>query len=708
VAETSGFATDLPQSAYLTATIARAISAAQHRSHRYVTLEHLLLALLDDPDALALFEAARTDVVGLRAAAAETVTHNLATLYTPGTFDLRASYKVERVLQSASDDARRIGCVEMDGAFVAAALFHEIDSPAGALLKQHNFTFHAAMTWIYRNRGAPPAPRPAPQMPEPMAEQDAQPQRELAAEAGPQGEAEMLLEELSDDDLEEVAAADQASYPAEQPRRDAEAKPQPAPAGRPAPAARERPEPMPLPRQASQASEPPRPVSQRPAAPARPESAARAEREPTGRQEASGRPEPPLRPEPSARGGPARAEPSFRAEPRPERDLGTAVPARDLSSRPGWDREAGGASGSDQASAPRRGSDRRSLAESLQEAKVEPTFSPAPPQSDDGGAVPARRPPTSAPELEEMERSAQQAPDPQPNGAEGRMGHVVSARDPTAPILPPESRMRAPPQQHASVRDRSQAAGEAGRAGAPRAGRNGEEGASPARTDGSVPPLRRIDDMRLRPPRAPEPPPPPRTGQRKASAEKDSHARKKTPSAGAIFAGKLAENIPRKMRAFVAERVEVRVAREEGEALMTGFEGRAEPLRHDILVTQAMSVALRAPDGGFIIESLGPETQWIFNRPSYAEKESFGRWRWAVTPTETGQQRLQLVISSRTVDQDGLTGDTVLPDQVITVEVRSNYARSFARGFKWVTLLVLGGVITEAALYALRVMRVIE
>ena len=89
-------------------TIGRAISAAEQRSHRYVTLEHLLLALLDDPDAQALLEGARADMRGLRSAAAETVNHNLATLYTPGEFDLRASYKVERA-------AIRLGRCAADG-----------------------------------------------------------------------------------------------------------------------------------------------------------------------------------------------------------------------------------------------------------------------------------------------------------------------------------------------------------------------------------------------------------------------------------------------------------------------------------------------------------------------------------------------------------------------------------------------------------------
>ena len=53
---------ELPRSAYLDHTLRRAWNAAQQRSHRYVTLEHLLLALLDDPDATELLQAVDADI----------------------------------------------------------------------------------------------------------------------------------------------------------------------------------------------------------------------------------------------------------------------------------------------------------------------------------------------------------------------------------------------------------------------------------------------------------------------------------------------------------------------------------------------------------------------------------------------------------------------------------------------------------------------
>jgi len=159
------------------------------------------------------------------------------------------------------------------------------------------------------------------------------------------------------------------------------------------------------------------------------------------------------------------------------------------------------------------------------------------------------------------------------------------------------------------------------------------------------------------------------------------------------------------MRAAVPERIEVRISREDSMALGRGMEGRAEAVRHDIMITQAMSVMLRSPDGGFNIEPLSPETQWIFERSeTAADGETYGRWRWVVTPSETGQRRLQLIIAARSIDKNGLVGDTALPDQVITVRVRMNFWRSLWRGVQWIAAMVLGGALTELALIGVRIL----
>jgi len=758
VAETSGFATDLPQSAYLAHTIRRGIAAAEQRSHRYVTLEHLLLALLDDPDALSLMEVARTDVAALRSAATETVNHSLATLYTPGTFDLHASYKVERVLQSASDDARRMGCTEVDGAFVVVALFHETDSAAYDLLKRHNFVFHAANSWLDRNRGAPRqryAP-PPPQAPAPPAEEFARRQPEPAPGFSPfpaQTQDEDEAELLDEAEVESLDDADEILL--EEISDDDEAVPVRSPSGGPAPS----PQLPPYFQQQMQRGETPPPP--------------RPSRVPPPRDDRKGGDD---------RG--AYLEPALPSRPLPERrppqaqsgsDLGSAVPARGPAAPTGWELTNAGPRHAEPPPIPagRPNADPRGLGVPAAEAgRTEPRLpSGAGRGRGLGAAVPGR---VAEPGLSDGPALRPQFEPPASGGGATDLGLAVPGREMSShgmsesdmsapgmdasgtgapgmnspplggtgrPMEPAESR---PPRPHASARERSitrppapaPVAAEATPApssstmrgpgpGGPAAPAPAERRAPPqfappsaaGRIEPSLPSPNRLDDMRVRP-TAPTPPPAPaapasapasgKSAKKTAAASKEAgdkpRPRRRQPSAGSVYTGKLAENIPRKMRAFKPERVEVRITREETETFLAGMEGTGESVRHDLLVTQAMSVLLRAPDGGFTIETIAPETQWIFSHPGGVEKEPFGRWRWSVTPTEKGSFRLQLVVSTRSVDQNGLAGDTVLPDQVITVSVRTNYGRAIMGALRWIVLMALGGAITEGVVQVMRLL----
>lgn len=559
MAETSGFMTELPQSAYLSLSIRRAISAAQQRSHRYVTLEHLLLSLLDDPDALALLEGVRADIAAIRGSAADTVNRNLATLYTPGQFDLRASYKVERVLQTASDDADRLNCQEVDAAFVLAAISRESDNPAADILKRNSFTYSAAMTWLYTNRGkstggrAAPKPAPAPAAPPPSASQ-------APAEAAPAQPAPLPAREGSG--LNERLSADLELEELDEVEPEPKAK-----AGRDSPQS--------TPSAARTALQP---------APAKSQAA----------------PPPPV--------------PSF-------------------------------------------GDDDEDLYE------------------DDKYSVPSPPQPFPQPRQREV--------------GEGGSGY--------GPAPAPPAPRRVEPQVPSSARlDQMRVRPAASR---PRAPLTAPAPAPPQSAPAPQP-------VAKQPKTRPVPAAGSASAQAKSPAPDRAKGRQKTRRPGPYDAllGRLIENIPRRMRSAVPERIEVRISREDSVALGRGMEGRAETIRHDILITQAMSVMLRSPDGGFVIEPLSPETQWIFERPDAAEGETYGRWRWVVTPNETGQHRLQLIIAARSIDKNGLVGDTALPDQVITVRVRMNFWRSLGRGIKWLAAMILGGMLTELALIGMRIL----
>lgn len=166
------------------------------------------------------------------------------------------------------------------------------------------------------------------------------------------------------------------------------------------------------------------------------------------------------------------------------------------------------------------------------------------------------------------------------------------------------------------------------------------------------------------------------------------------PRRGTVDAGHLVENIPRRMTAGVSEIVEVRIARGELESLAFGMEGRGTPVRHDLVVTRAMSVKLKAVDGGFWIEASSPETQWVESRPGLMV-DDFATWRWTVMPERRGRTRLQLVVAARTVSADGLTAETALPEQTVEVRVSVNYGRTIARWSGWAVAAILGGALAH-------------
>jgi hypothetical protein len=157
----------------------------------------------------------------------------------------------------------------------------------------------------------------------------------------------------------------------------------------------------------------------------------------------------------------------------------------------------------------------------------------------------------------------------------------------------------------------------------------------------------------------------------------------------------MAENIPRTMQVAVPRMVEVRIAKSDAKALAEGLQGGGTVWQHDVMISKAMSVRLRAPEGGFFIETASPETQWIENHLGGPFADDFASWRWTVTPRSRGTRRLLLVVSVRTVGSDGLAAETALPDQVFEVKVRTNYGLAAQRSTGWIVAAVAGGLLAR-------------
>lgn len=173
-----------------------------------------------------------------------------------------------------------------------------------------------------------------------------------------------------------------------------------------------------------------------------------------------------------------------------------------------------------------------------------------------------------------------------------------------------------------------------------------------------------------------------------------------------IEQGQLIENIPRHMRVGIAITVEARIAKADIKALAEGLQGGGAAFRHDVVVTKAMAMRLRAPDGGFLIENRSPETQWIENVLGLTSDE-YATWRWTITARERGKKQLQLILSARTVGADGLTAETALPDQVIEVRVGVNLRETARRWAGWLAAAVAGGLLARFGDTAFDVLRLV-
>jgi hypothetical protein len=218
--------------------------------------------------------------------------------------------------------------------------------------------------------------------------------------------------------------------------------------------------------------------------------------------------------------------------------------------------------------------------------------------------------------------------------------------------------------------------------------------------------------------RAPVPPPGYTSPQPNPSSSRPSQnapAPQQRPQRGAnerrgkpvkVEAGKIAENIPRTMRVGKTARVEIRIAKASVDAFTEGLEGGGPVWQHKVTVTKAMAVRLRAPEGGFFIETASPETQWIENNIGFPS-DDFASWRFLVTPQSRGWSQLQIIVSARTVGADGVAAETALPDQIVEVKVRRNIKRTVLRLLGWTVAAVVGGALSTFGQTGFAVLKIV-
>lgn len=128
-------------SSNLEQTLQRALALAAGHQHEFITLEHLLLALCDDRDALAIMAACHVDVARLGRDLTGFIEENLASLRQPESDEPpQPTSAFQRVIQRAAIHIQTTGQSTMSGANVLVALFAERESHAVHFLGQAGLT----------------------------------------------------------------------------------------------------------------------------------------------------------------------------------------------------------------------------------------------------------------------------------------------------------------------------------------------------------------------------------------------------------------------------------------------------------------------------------------------------------------------------------------------------------------------------------------
>ena len=129
-------------------TLHRALGLAAERQHEYATLEHLLLSLTEDQDAIAVLKACGVDLEQLAMDITSFVDGELDDIRTDQSSEPKPTAGFQRVVQRAVIHVQSSGREEVTGANVLVALFSERESHAVFFLQMHEMSRLDAVNYI--------------------------------------------------------------------------------------------------------------------------------------------------------------------------------------------------------------------------------------------------------------------------------------------------------------------------------------------------------------------------------------------------------------------------------------------------------------------------------------------------------------------------------------------------------------------------------
>ncbi len=129
-------------------TLHKALASANEHNHEYATLEHLLLSLTEDQDAMAVLRSCGIEMADLRAQLIQYIQSELSYLINYESEEAQPTTAFQRVLQRAAIHVQSSGREEVTGANVLVALFSERESHAVYFLQEQDMTRFDAVNYI--------------------------------------------------------------------------------------------------------------------------------------------------------------------------------------------------------------------------------------------------------------------------------------------------------------------------------------------------------------------------------------------------------------------------------------------------------------------------------------------------------------------------------------------------------------------------------
>jgi len=147
---------------------------ARQKRHEFITVEHLLLALLDNPTAAEVLRACGADLDELRKGLTQHIAEQTPRIAAEREVDTQPTLGFQRVIQRAILHVQSSGKKEVNGANVLVAIFGEKDSHAVYFLQQQGVTRLDVVNYI--SHGIAKAPQPHSGKPEQEADQEGETQ----------------------------------------------------------------------------------------------------------------------------------------------------------------------------------------------------------------------------------------------------------------------------------------------------------------------------------------------------------------------------------------------------------------------------------------------------------------------------------------------------------------------------------------------------